>query len=305
MGYMDRLNELSCFVAVVETGGFSKAARQRGVTQGMVSKAVAALESRLGVALFHRSTRQVIVTEEGRAYYERCSPLLEELEAVSAQTTRSSSVLRGVLHVAAPASFGRLVLAPLLPVFFDRYPDLQIDLLMTDNRTDLVANGTDVALRVGGEDGPGEIVRLLGRTRLHIVGSNTYFQRHGRPSHPVDLADHNCLVYGRHENARLWKFRGPQGVFEIQVHGCMRTDNLDTLRTAAVAGIGLTGLTAASITGDMSDMSTVLDDFVPWQYDIKAVWVNRRFVPAKVRVFVDFLAEQLPLCAGVTRASYV
>lgn len=296
---MDRFDELSCFIAVVETGGFSKAARQCGVTQGMVSKAVAALEGRLGVSLFHRSTRQVVVTEQGHAYYERCSPLLEELEAVSAQAAHGTNALRGVLHVAAPASFGRLVLAPLLPVFFSRYPDLKLDLLMADNRTDLIANGTDVALRVGGEDDPGEIVRRLGRTRLHIVGSSSYFRRYGRPADPAELARHNCLIYGRDAKAGLWKFRGPQGLYEVPVHGCLRTDNLDTLRTAAIAGVGLTGLTAASISEDMSDMSTVLDDFVPWQFDIKAVWVKRRFVPAKVRIFVDFLAEQLHLRPGI------
>lgn len=297
---MDRLDALRCFIAVVETGGFSRAARQRGLTQGMVSRAVAALEHELGTSLFHRTTRLVVPTAQGQAYYQRCVPLLEELDAAAAEAAQGGAEARGVLHLAAPATFGRLVLAPLLPLLLARHPQLALDVVMTDTRTDLVADGIDLAIRVGGEDAPNEVVRRLGRTRLCIIGSNDYLRRHGRPGDPRALAGHNCLVYGRSPQAGVWKFSGPEGEFEVPVHGSLRSDNVDTLRAAAQAGVGLAALTAAAAC-DLPGMSTVLDDFLPWHFDVKAVWVKRRFVPVKVRLLVDFLAEHLADRPGITR----
>jgi DNA-binding transcriptional LysR family regulator len=299
---MDRLDELRCFIAVVETGGFSKAADQRGVTQGMVSRAVATLERRLGAMLFHRSTRRVVPTDEGLSFYERCTPLLEELDDAAAQIAQRASALKGILRVALPATFGRLQIAPLLPSILARHPDLVIDVTTADGRTDLVAQAIDVALRVGGEDEPAEIVKRLARTRVRIVGSRSYFEKHGTPLHPSELVAHNCLVYGRDASSADWPFSGPEGVFRVPVKGSLRSDNVDTIRAAVIGGEGLAAMTEASmVEGLIMPLSkTVLDDFVPWTFDVKAVWVKRRFVPAKVRMFVDFLSEHLPHAPGIT-----
>ena len=268
----------------------------------MASKAIASLERRLGVSLFHRSTRRVVPTEDGRHFYERCAPLIEELDDVTHQVSQGAGSLRGGLRIAAPATFGRLHLAPLLPLLLSQHPHLLLDISFEDVRTDLIAAGIDVALRVGGEDDPNEVVRKLGSTRIRLVGSTGYFETHGIPTHPLDLAHHACLIHTRGASIP-WRFSGPDGVFEVPVTGRLKSDNVDALRVAVAAGLGLAVLTEASMTEELLSpyAQTVLDDYLPWQLDIKAVWVKRRFVPAKVRMFVDFLSEQLPNRRGVKK----
>ena len=298
--YMDGLDQIRCFAAVYESGSFSKAAGLRGIQQGMASKAIASLERRLGVSLFHRSTRRVVPTEDGRLFYERCTPLIEELDDVTQQVSRGAGTLRGGLRVAAPATFGRLHLAPLLPLLLSQHPNLVFDVSFEDMRTDLIGAGVDVALRIGGEDNPNEVVRKLGRTRVRLVGATRYFEIHGIPRHPLDLANHDCLMYARGASTH-WRFSGPEGVFDVPIAGRLKSDNVDALRVAVSAGAGLAVLTEASLTEELLPpyAQTVLDDYLPWLLDIKAVWVKRRFVPRKVRMFVDFLAEHLPNRCGV------
>jgi DNA-binding transcriptional LysR family regulator len=299
---MDSLDQLRCFAAVYESGSFSKAAVLRGIQQGMASKAIASLERRLGVSLFHRTTRRVVPTEDGRTFYERCTPLIEELDEVTHQVSRGAGNLRGGLRIAAPATFGRLHLAPLLPLLLSRHPHLVLDVSLEDMRTDLISAGIDVALRVGGEDDPNEVVRRVGTTRVRLVGATRYFETHGIPRHPLDLAQHSCLMYARGASIP-WRFSGPEGVFDVPTAGRLKSDNVDALRVAVAAGSGLAVLTEASLTEELLPpyARTVLDDYIPWKLDIKAVWVKRRFVPAKVRMFVEFLAEHLPNRRGVMK----
>lgn len=293
---MDQLDELRCFLAVAEAGGFSAAARQTGLRQPSVSKAVAALEHRLGLTLFHRSTRQVSLTESGRLYYDRCRPLLEELEEAAVEAAAGAASASGVLRVSAPATFGRLHLVPILPAFLERHPGLKIDLVLSDTQTDLIREGIDVALRVGRVDDLSAVVRRIARTRLVVVGSNTYFARHGVPLRPEDLRRHNCLVYGRHAGADEWAFNGPEGVQRVSVTGNLRSDSIDAIRAAVAASLGIGAMTQASFISELADGSIreVLGDHGRATMDINAVWTSRRFVPSKVRLFVDHVSRQLP-----------
>lgn len=293
---MDQLDELRCFLAVAEAEGFSAAARQTGVRQPSVSKAVAALERRLGLTLLHRSTRQVSLTESGRLYYDRCRPLLEELEEAAVEAAAGAASASGVLRVSAPATFGRLHLVPILPGFLERQPGLKIDLVLSDAQTDLIREGIDVALRVGRVDDLSTVVRRIAQTRLVVVGSNDYFARHGVPMRPEDLRRHNCLVYGRQPGADEWEFNGPEGARRVSVSGNLRSDSIDAIRAAVAAGLGVGAMTQASFVSELADGSIreVLSDFGGATMDINAVWTPRRFVPSKVRLFVGHLSQHLP-----------
>ena len=301
---MDRLVLIRSFAAVFESGGFASAARTRGVAQSVISKNVAALERDLGCALFQRSTRRVVPTEEAQSLYSRCMPLIEELEDAFADARQQTRGLSGVLRVAAPATFGRLFLAPTLAKFRDRFPSLELEVVTSDGRTDLLAEGIDVALRVGGEDSPAEVVKCLAHSRIKLVGAPKYFDTFGTPSHPSSLIQHDCLVYTKGSNPDQWRFAGPDGSFEIHVRGRLRADNVDIIRSAVLQGAGIAGMTHISIVDELAagELVSILDSYIPWSLEIKAVWVKRRFVPQKVREFVNFLSEQLSSTLGADMA---
>ena len=293
---MDRFHEVSAFIAVVEAGGFSAAARRRGEAQPAISKAVAALEKRLGVALFNRSTRSVTLTDQGQRYYDRTKPLLDEMDDADTALTNSTLSVSGPVRISMASTFGRLHILPLIPELLSLYPGLELDLILSDFARNMVEDRIDLAIRIGPVDEPDAVVRRVAGTPLVCVGARRYFERHGTPTTPGDLLDHNCLLYGGLQESANWPFVGPNGPFSVAVRGNLSSNSVETIRTAILAGVGVGFFTKFSLADELSnpDVVTVLDDFVKGVRDVSLVWPQRRFVPARVRRVTDFFARAIP-----------
>ncbi|WP_024905677.1 LysR family transcriptional regulator [Robbsia andropogonis] len=291
---MDRFHELNAFIAVVETGGFSAAARKTGESQSAVSKAVNALEKRLGVALLHRSTRKVALTDQGQRYYERAKPLVDEIQAADSELTSSTLDVSGLVRIAAPSTFARLHVLPLIPELLARHPGLRVDLVLSDALRDMVEDRIDLAIRLSVINDPDSVVRRVAGTSLICAGSRRYFKQHGKPKTPADLAHHNCLIYGEMIE---WNFSGPEGRFSVPVRGNLSSNSAETILAGVKAGVGIGMFHRASLVDEFrdSDVVVVLDNFINEPRDISLVWPKRRFVPTRVRTVTDFFAIALPL----------
>jgi DNA-binding transcriptional LysR family regulator len=293
---MDRFHELNAFIAVAETGGFSAAARRRGGAQSSISKAIAALEKRLGVALFNRSTRSVTLTDQGQRYYDRTKLLVEELDDADNELTNSSLHVAGLVRISVASTFGRLHVLPLIPELLSLYPDMKVDLVLSDLVRDMVEDRIDLAIRVGPVDELDAVARRVAGTPLVCVGSRRYFDQHGLPRTPADLTDHNCLLYGGLREAADWPFVGPDGPFSVRVHGNLSSNSVETIRAGVLAGVGIGFFAKVSLADELShpEVITILDDFVSGIRDISLVWPKRRVVPARVRRAIEYFAETIP-----------
>jgi DNA-binding transcriptional LysR family regulator len=293
---MDRLHELNAFIAVVEAGGFSAAARRTGDSQSAVSKAIGALERRLGVALFHRSTRSVTLTDQGQRYYDRTKPLVNELDEADSELTSSTLNVSGLIRIAAAATFGRLHVLPLIPDLLSRNPGLQVDLVLSDSMRDMVEDRIDLAIRVGPVNDPDAVVRRVASTPLVCVGSRRYFEQHGIPKTPAELVRHNCLLYGGLMESADWPFIGPEGRFSVTVRGNLSSNSVETIRAGVLAGVGIGLFAGVSLADELRhpDVITILEEFIGDARDVSLIWPKRRFVPARVRRATDFFAASLP-----------
>lgn len=292
---MDRFQELNAFIAVVEAGGFSAAARRTGDSQSGISKAVGALEKRLGVMLFNRSTRSVTLTDQGRRYYDRTKPLVDEMDEADSELTSSRLDVSGPIRIAAAATFGRLHILPLIPELLSRYPGLQVDLVLSDFVRDMVEDRIDLAIRVGPSNEPDAVVRRVATTPLVCVGSRRYFEQHGMPKTPAELVDHNCLLYVGLMESADWPFVGPEGRISVPVRGNLSSNSVETIRAGVLAGVGIGLFAKVSLADELSspDVITVLDEFIRDVRDISVIWPKRRFVPARVRRATDFFSAAL------------
>jgi LysR family transcriptional regulator for bpeEF and oprC len=290
---MDRLDVMRLFVRIAETGSFSKAARAAGVGQPTASKQIAALEERLGAQLLHRTSRGLNLTDAGQAYYELSIRLLSEIEAAESSVGRGKTSPSGLLRVALSAAFGRMYVVPRLPEFFARYPDLAIDLDISERHVNLIEDGVDVAIRIGFLADSTLIARRIGSMQLVTVASPEYLDRRGEPATPADLERHTTVVFMSRGAPRPWKFRGPSGVITVEPKGLVRTNDAEHIRAAVRAGLGVTlaagWLFAPDIASDA--VRPLLRDFASDPYPIHAVHPSGRIIPAKVKTFVDFLAR--------------
>jgi DNA-binding transcriptional LysR family regulator len=289
---MDRFYELTAFVAVVEAGGFSAAARRIGDSQSAISKSVGALEKRLGVQLFNRSTRSVTLTHHGRKYYERTKPLLEEMTQADEELIGSTLEISGLVRIATSSTFGRLHVLPLIPELLSLHPKLKLDLKMTDGVQDLLVEGIDLAIRISPVYSPDAVVKPVTTTSVVCVGSRRYFEQHGTPAIPEDLVHHNCLIYNDMTN---WTFAGPNGKLIVPVTGNLSSNTVETILSAVHAGVGIGMFYGASLVGQLRDpeIVTILDEFVGESRDVSLIWPNRKFIPARVRQVTDFFATAL------------
>ncbi|HUA22804.1 MAG TPA: LysR family transcriptional regulator [Steroidobacteraceae bacterium] len=293
---MDRFQELNAFIAVVEAGGFSAAARRTGDSQSGISKAVGALERRLGVALFNRSTRSVTLTDQGQRYYDRTKPLVDEMDEVDGELTSSRLNVSGLIRIAAASTFGRLHILPLIPDLLSRNPGLQVDVVLSDFVRDMVEDRIDLAIRVGPVHELDAVVRRVASTPLVCVGSRRYFEQHGMPKSPAELVKHNCLLYGGLTEAANWPFVGPEGRFSVSVRGSLSSNSVETIRAGVLAGVGIGLFAKVSLADELRhpDVVTVLDEFIADARDVSIVWPKRRFVPARVRRATDYFAAVIP-----------
>ena len=294
---MDRFHELNAFIAVVEAGGFSAAARRTGDSQSAISKAVGTLEKRLGVMLFNRSTRSVTLTDQGQRYYDLTKPLVDEMDEADSELTSTTLDVSGQIRIAASSTFGRLHVLPLIPDLLLLNPGLQVDMVLSDSVRDMVEDRIDLAIRVGPVNEPDAVVRRVASTPLVCVGSRRYFEQRGIPKTPSELVDHNCLLYGGLMESVNWPFVGPEGRFSVSVRGNLSSNSVETIRAGVLAGVGIGLFAKVSLADELRhpDVITILEEFMSDVRDVSLIWPKRRYVPARVRRATDFFAAALPL----------
>ncbi len=292
---MDRLAAIEAFVRVAETKSFSEAAKRLGSSKSAVSRHVSALETELGARLFHRTTRSLTLTEAGRGYFERTARILADLDEATLAVNQLQAAPRGRLRVNAPMSFGFLHLAPALPDFLSRYPELTVDLSMTDRFVDLVDEGYDVAVRIGTLEDSSLIARRLAPARRVICATPGYFAERGTPVSPDDLGRHECLCNSNITTRTEWRFITATGApWPVEVRGSLSANNGDALRAAALKGLGLVFLPTFIVGGDLQSgaLQSVLDPFIEQDMTLSAVYPHARHLSPKVRAFVDFIASR-------------
>ena len=292
---MDRFDALAAFVKVAETQSFSEAARRLRSSKSAVSRNVGALETELGARLFNRTTRSLKLTEAGQAYFERVSRILADLDDANRALGRLEAAPRGRLIVSAPMSFGFLHLAPALPDFLARYPELEVDLSLSDRFVDVVDEGFDVALRIGALPDSSLVARRIAPIRRALCASPAYFRERGTPKTPDEIKGHECLRNSNVGRAEEWRFVAEDGkAVVVSVSGRVSANNGDTLRILALAGFGVANLPTFIVGADLRSGALVaaLDRFVPQNIAMSALYPHARHLSPKVRAFVDFLVER-------------
>lgn len=289
---MDRLTGIQIFARAVETGSFSKAARDLNLTQPTVTKHVASLERTLGARLLNRNTRGISVTEIGALYYEKCKAILRELEEADSLIGLKHDRLEGVLRVSTSVAFGRRVLAPLLIQFSEANPSLRIDLNCEDTYVDLVARGIDVAIRMGRLADSSLGGRYLGTNPWVMVASPDHLAAHGTPQAPQELSSRPCLVYSSVQGDDVWHLRAQSGErHSIPVRGRLRSNNLSTILAAASAHLGIAILPYYVATPALRSgrVVPIMAEYALQEQEIHAVYPSPKLVPVKVVAFIDFI----------------
>ena len=292
---MDRISDIATFVQVVEQGSFTAAAEALELSKAAVSKYVGRLEKRLGARLLNRTTRRLTLTEAGQALFDRASVAIADLNAAESDVVELTGSPRGRLRVSAPSHFGEVFLAPLFAVFRQRYPDIELDLDLDNRLVDIVEEGFDVAIRIS-QLGPSSLVaRKLTEVRVVTAASPAYLAKRGTPGTPLELREHECLLYGLDRTPGEWRFRrGLDRLVAVRVHGGFRCNNDGALKRAALDGLGILRFPEIFIEKELREgkLVAILQEFEMQKLSLSAVFPTRHNLPPKVRVFVDFLAEQ-------------
>jgi len=295
---VNRSGEMEVFTRVVELGGFSTAARAFRMTPSAVSKLVARLETRLGVRLINRSTRKLQLTPEGSAFYERALRILDEISAAEREAAIGATP-SGLLRVNTSVPFGLRLLLPLLPDFAKRYPDIKVEVVLTDLVVDLLEERADVAIRVGLMRESRLLARKLGESRMVVVASPAYLKERGTPKTPDDLADHNLLRFGFAKWENGWPFKVGGETIAVMPSGNALVSDGEAMQHLAIAGMGIARLARFHVEADIKAgrLVPVLDAFNPGDIEpIHAVFVGHGGqLPARVRAFLDYLVERVKL----------
>ena len=291
---IDIVASMRVYTAVVEAGSFTGAADKLNLSRGMATRYVAQLEEHLGVRLLQRTTRKLSLTEAGNDYYERAVQVLAMIAEAESSVAQEASVPRGILRVSSSNAFGARHLGLAIAEFLQQYPGVQIDVTLSDRVVNLVEEGFDVAIRVATAIDPGLVARKLGHARLVVCAAPGYLKKHGVPEVPGDLVRHQCLTYAYVSSPNEWRFRRAGVEQKILVSGSLNGNSGDILRSAAVEGLGVT-LQPDFMIDDALREGRLIRVLADWETDdlgVFAVYPNRKFLPPKVRSFIDFLVER-------------
>lgn len=292
---LDRLKGLEVFAKAASAGSLSAAARAMGMSQTMVTKHLAALEARLGVKLLHRTTRRLSITEAGRGYLETAERILAEIEAADAAVSAERVTPRGMLRLNVPVVFGTHQIAPLLPEFARRHPQVTIELGLNDRRVDLAEEGWDLAIRIGNLANSSLVARRIAPCRMSVCAAPSYLAARGTPHRLADLAGHNCLGYTLAQaGAERWMF-GRRAEISVAIAGDLRANNGDALRLAAIAGQGVIYQPTFIVADDLRAgtlKALTMDQPTSELLAVYAVYLPDRNPSAKVRAFIDFIAAK-------------
>lgn len=291
---MGRLSEMEAFIAVVDQGGFTDAARRLNLSKSAVSKHVAALEERLAVRLLNRTTRRVNPTEIGLAFYDRAIAVLKDANEADEMVTAMQSDPRGLLRISAPVSFGMRHLMPVITEFLAAYPDVSINLVFEDRFTELVAEGYDAALRIGTLEDSSLKMRTLARATMLLLAAPSYLEKHGAPRSIDELSKHTLLHYTLMAAGNVWRLTSPSGEErQVRVGGRLTANNGEALLQAAARGLGIAY--APSFMGcealSSGRLVHLLPELPPRDIGVHIVYPEGRYLQPKLRVLIDFLAE--------------
>lgn len=289
---MDKLKQIETFIDVAEKGSLARAALAMNITPAMLGRRIDALEKRLGVKLMHRTTRHLTLTEEGTAYLDQCIKLVGDLARAEQMLSEGRHRATGHLVVSAPAAFGRKHVAPHAPGFVKANPEVRISFNLTDQVVDLVREGYDLGIRIGGSIDPNFVAIKLASNRRVVCATPEYLERHGVPATLDDLARHNCLAFNlQGGQQRGWYFQKDGKAVAVRVHGNLDCNDGELLHSWASEGLGLAWRSTWEIQPQLAagKLVTVLDEFALPDYDIMAVYPQQRHLPARVRLFIDML----------------
>ncbi|MGH7285324.1 MAG: LysR family transcriptional regulator [Polyangiaceae bacterium] len=284
------------FARVVEARSFTSAARSLGTTTSAVSKRIARLEERLGARLVERTTRRVQPTDAGVAFYERCARILAEIDDAEIAVAHLAHEPRGTLRVSIPVIFGELHIAPLLADFADRYPEVRLDMSLSDRQVSLLEEGFDMAVRISVMNDSSLVARKLASVSGVVVGSPAYFRQNGVPKTLADLSKHECIRYSLMTAQREWRFRVRGKEVSVPVRSRLQSNHGGAIREAAIAGLGLARLPNFVVAHALREgtLVSVLDDFVTDELGVFAVYPAGKQPRPTVRAFTDFLSTKLP-----------
>ena len=285
---------LKAFVTVVEAGSFNRAAGQLEASTAAVSRRVSGLENALSVKLLNRTTRQIDLTEAGKQFYEDVLNIFHSLEEAEERIQTGRENIKGNLRVAAPLSFGIQRIAPILPGFMRRYPELRVQLQLEDRFSDLVSEGIDIAIRIGTLKDSSLIATRIASIPRVFCASPDYLSRRGEPQKPNDLTGHACLHYSLLSTREEWSFSEEHANKEIEITGPLSTNNGEVLREAAIQGMGVTLLPTFIVEDVLKDgrLTEILRQYCPKPFGLYAVRQSRQFTPARIRLLIEYIKEQ-------------
>ncbi|MGY4748701.1 LysR family transcriptional regulator [Pannonibacter sp. Q-1] len=289
---MSNLTDMEIFARVVTAGSMSAAGREMGLSPAVVSKRIRRLEDKLGTRLLQRTTRQIALTEAGHGFYDRVLAILASVEEAETFVTRGSAQARGTLKVSAPTSFGRMHVAPYLARFLEANPDLYVSLDLSDEFVDIVGDGYDLAIRIAELSDSSLVARRLAPVHRVLCASPSYIERHGEPKSIDDLVENHVRVAAAAQDP--WRLMGPRGLEIVKTDAPLRTNSSEVVREAVLAGVGIALRSTWDVGPELREgkLQIVLPQYrASKDVGLHAVYPTRRFLPAKVRVFIDFLAQ--------------
>ncbi len=294
---MDKLNAISVFCKVIETQSFTQAANQQNISVAMASKLVSQLEEHLKTRLLQRTTRKIVPTEAGMLYYQRCQAILLDLSEADSSISNMTTSLQGNLLISVPRDFGLLYISPNLPKFIELHPNLHVEIEFEDKRVDLVAEGYDLALRIGYMQDSSLVARKISSSPMHFVASPSYLELRGTPLTPDDLEYHQGLLYKSSLNQVHWQSTKANQIQRYKIQSKVVSNNGMALLEMTKAGLGISNSPSFFVKEALAsgELVEILSEYKQKPLDIYVVYPNRRHLPAKVRAFIEFLAS-LGLC---------